>query len=76
MLENDNYEKRNRIRRVLRAAGAERQVAVLFWGVEMGLFAKGLLSRDLGEVSERSEEALWRGEHKGIGTQRWELGTG
>ena len=69
-------KKPSRIRRVLRAAGAERQVAVLFWVVEMGLFAKGLLSRDLGAVSEGSQEALWGGEHKGIGTQRWELGTG
>lgn len=52
MLEDDNYEKLARIRGVLRAVGAKGQVAVLIWVVEIGLFEKGLLSRDLRKARE------------------------
>lgn len=52
MLEDDNYETLARIRGVLRAVGAKGQVAVLIWMVEIGLFEKGLLSRDLRETRE------------------------
>lgn len=54
MLEDDNYEKLARIRGVLRAVGAKGQVAVLIWVVEIGLFEKGLLSRDLRKARERA----------------------
>ena len=72
MLEDDSYEKLARIRRVLRAVGAKGQVAVLIWVVEIGLFEKGLLSRDLREAREG---AIWLCGGENIKTERDKSGT-